>query len=82
MNSNEDELRPKEVNAHSDESTYAKQQLGVKANESKILGLPWDKAKNTLTVVYPQEYGDVTKRGILTSLAKMYDWPCFSNNPN
>ena len=72
-NSNEDGLQPKEVNAQSDESTYAKQQLGVKANESKILGLPWDKAKDTLKVVYPQEYGDVTKRGILTSLAKIYD---------
>ena len=72
-NSNEHELQPEEVNAQSDESTYAKQQLGVKANESKILGLPWDNTKDRLKVVYPQECGDVTKRVILASLAKIYD---------
>ena len=44
-NSNVEELEPKS------ENTYAKQQLGAKGNESKILGLPWDKQNDTLRVV-------------------------------
>ena len=50
-NSNEDELQPEEAKEQSDDSTYAKQQLGVQTNESKLLGLPWDKAKDLLKVV-------------------------------
>ena len=72
-NSNEDEIQPKEAEVQSDDSTYAKQQLGAKANESKILGLPWDEAKDILNVVYPQIHADATKRSILASLAKIYD---------
>ena len=44
-NSNVEELEPKS------ENTYAKQQLGAKGNESKILGIPWDKQNDTLRVV-------------------------------
>ena len=66
-NSNVEELEPKS------ENTYAKQQLGAKGNESKILGLPWDKQNDTLQVVYPQESTESTKRGVLANLAKVYD---------
>jgi hypothetical protein len=72
-NSNEVEVQPKAVETQSDESTYAKQQLGARASESKILGLPWDKAKDTLKIIYPQEHDKVTKRSILATLAKIYD---------
>ena len=72
-NSNEDEIQPNQGEVQSDDSTYAKQQLGAKANESKILGLPWNKAKEILKVVYPQIHADATKRSILASLAKIYN---------
>ena len=61
-------------NAVSDgESTYAKQQLGVKANETKMLGLTWNKESDTLRVTFPQEKADITKRGILRFLASIFD---------
>ena len=31
-----------------DSQTYAKEQLGVKTNEAKLLGFPWNKVKDTL----------------------------------
>ena len=65
-NSNVEELEPKGGISDQDENTYAKQQLGAKGNESKILGLPWDKQDDTLEVVYPQESTESTKRGVLT----------------
>ena len=64
-NTNEVEVQPKAVETQSDKSTYAKLQLGARASESKILGLPWDKAKDTLKIVYPQEHDKVTKRSTL-----------------
>ena len=44
-------------------NTYAKLQLGAKGNESKILGLPWDKQDDTLQVVYPLENTEFDKEG-------------------
>ena len=35
--------------------TYAKQQLGVKLNETKMLGLPWNNDEDTLAVEIPSE---------------------------
>ena len=32
------------------EQTYAKQQLGVKSDETKILGIKWDKKKDKLNI--------------------------------
>ncbi len=58
-----------------DQQSYAKQQLGVKPNESKMLGLKWDKVQDTLTVNFPRSVDrndTVTKRGILRNLAKIY----------
>ena len=76
-NSNAEELEPK-VNStvEDDQQSYAKQQLGVKPNESKMLGLKWDKVQDTLTVNFPRSVDrndTVTKRGILRNLAKIYD---------
>jgi hypothetical protein len=57
------------------EQTYAKESLGTKTGEAKILGLKWNKLKDTLAVDFTsckamQEY---TKRGILRDMAKVYD---------
>ena len=72
-NSNVEEL---EHNDHSDgEESFAKQQLGPLARgvESKLLGLPWNKREDTLSVIFPGKSSDMTKRGILSALASVYD---------
>jgi hypothetical protein len=54
-----------------EDQTAAKQQLGVNPQESKILGLPWNKASDTLSVLFPNEESKTpTKREILRRLAK------------
>ena len=53
--------------------TYAKAQLGVEHNETKIFGLTWDKSADTLDVTFPKLEVDPTKRGILQKLASCYD---------
>ena len=56
-----------------DDQTYAKQQLGVKLNETKMLGLPWNKDEDTLAVEIPSEVKKLRKRTILQKLASIYD---------
>ena len=53
--SNVSTLEEKEV--VTDDQTYAKQQLGVKLNETKFLGLPWNKDEDKLSVENPSEAG-------------------------
>ena len=56
-----------------EEQSFAKQQLGTKTSETKLLGLPWDPAADTLSVCFPQQQVETTKRGVLSNLAKIYD---------
>ena len=56
-----------------DEQSFAKEQLGTKTSESKLLGLPWDPNADTLSVSFPQQKEETTKRGVLSCLAKIYD---------
>ena len=46
-----------EANTHwKDEGqTYTKEHLGVNPNEAKLLGLPWDKKEDTLTVAFSRD---------------------------
>ena len=53
--------------------TYAKQQLEVKLNETKMLGLPWNRDEDTLAVEIPSAVKKLTKRTILQKLASIYD---------
>ena len=55
-----------------DSQTYAKEQLGVKTNETKLLGLPWDKVKDTLTVTFSGDSHEATKRDVLRSFLLQY----------
>jgi hypothetical protein len=55
------------------EQSYAKQQLLVKSSETKLLGLKWDKRKDTLAVTFPDDEVQKTKRGVFSKLAKVYD---------
>ena len=58
-----------------EEPTYGKQQFGGKPTETKMLGLKWNKEMDTLTVSFPHANNNsaITKRGILSTLAKIYD---------
>ena len=55
------------------EQSYAKQQLMVKSSETKLLGLKWDKRKDTLAATFPDDEVQKTKRGVLSKLVKVYD---------
>ena len=56
-----------------DDESYAKEQLGIKPGETKMLGLPWDKLKDMMAVTFPAAPPDVTKRETLRFLASIYD---------
>jgi hypothetical protein len=73
--SNAPELEPiSGVPNKQEETTYAKSKLGgVKQPEEKLLGLPWNRKQDTLSVTLTKEYDTATKKGILSKLAKIYD---------
>ena len=59
----------------SDESnqSFAKQQLGVGNDETKLLGLHWNKAEDNITVTFPECEETPTKRIVLRTMARVYD---------
>ena len=54
------------------EIILAKRQLGSRP-ETELLGLGWDKRKDSISVVKPDEVPATTKRNALSQLAKLYD---------
>ena len=75
-NSNASELELNgEAAVGNDEETYAKQQLGGDLTQTTMLGLKWNKSKDTLTVTFPTVDSNTTttKRTILSKLAKVCD---------
>ena len=55
------------------ESSYAKESLGTKHGDTKLLGLRWDKNEDTLSVSLPQPVDEPTKRIVLQTMARIYD---------
>ena len=56
------------------ELTFSKQQLGTAdGGESSILGLPWNKRADIISVIIPSKASTITKRGTLQKHAKIYD---------
>ena len=55
--------------------TYAKEILGTAPTETKMLGLLWSKAKDTLAVSFKdcKSTKEMTKRGMLRAMAKVFD---------
>ena len=54
--------------------SYAKEQLGgTKPSEGNLLGLPWDREQDTISVILKNDQNKTTKRGVLSHLAKVYD---------
>ena len=50
-----------------------KQQLGTKVNETKILGLLWDKQSDSFIIEIPNFSERLTKRDILQTSGSIYD---------
>ena len=71
--SNVSELEMENVPDRQEELSFAKQQLGTRSTETKMLELPWNKTNDTLKVVFPHEKSEPTKRGVLSCLGKVYD---------
>jgi hypothetical protein len=72
-NSNVRELEDSDKSNSECDQTFANTQLGVEPNESKLLGLEWDKNVDSLSVVFPNDLPATTKRGMLSKLARVYD---------
>ena len=70
--SNKEDL---ETDCENYERSFAKEQLNnvSKPEGIKLLGVSWDKVQDTLHVDFPSPPAEMTKRGILTNLAKVYD---------
>ena len=75
--SNEPQLEDNPPHSSEEERSYAKRQLQVQPNESKLLGVKWNKDKDTIAVQFPTTDSDTshtaTKREVLATLAKVYD---------
>ena len=71
--SNAKELEASSNPPADDELSYAKQQLGVSRPGTKLLGLAWDKDKDTFKVGFHKDETISTKRNALSQLAKIYD---------
>lgn len=72
-NSNAAELERDSDPGDSEDLSFAKRQLGPPTTLAKMLGLPWDKIAHTLSICFPQQPVEPTKRAILSELAKVYD---------
>ena len=58
---------------HSSELSYAKQEFGTRSTDCKILGIPWDKSKDTFGVDLHIPVKKQSKRGMLKHLAFVFD---------
>ena len=54
-------------------TTFAKEKLNVKSSETKILGVKGSKDKDLLSIAFPQQEIQVTKRTVLSTIASIYD---------
>ena len=53
--------------------SFAKYYMGVKTGETKLLGVPWNKAVDAIVVAFPTQIFKVTKRKILRKIADIND---------
>ena len=69
----EEDQQNENVLSKADDESYAKQQLGDKKYEAKLLGLKWDKYRDTLAITFPAKQAKYTRRAILQRVASIYD---------
>lgn len=72
-NSNEPSLERDEDSGNNEDRSYAKQELGTQPTKTKLLGLPWDKAADLLSVCFLEQQTETTTESHLLHLDKIYD---------
>ena len=58
--SNEPQLEDDPPHSSDEEHSYAKRQLQVQPNESKLLGVKWNKDEDTIAVQFPTTDSDTS----------------------
>ena len=71
--SNNPRLEEGNFDRNNSELSYAKQQLGSNSSETKVLGIHWNKVRDTFEIRFPLEKCKATKCDILRKLASIYD---------
>ena len=71
--SNNPRLEEGDFDRNNSELSYAKQQLGSKSSETKVLGIHWNKVRDTFEIRFSLEKCKATKRDISRKLASIYD---------
>ena len=69
----EETMEERPTTHQNENQSYAKDQLGVKQGETKLLGVPWDKREDTIRTSFPDPITKATKREVLRKIAKIYD---------
>ena len=69
----EETMEERPTTHQNENQSYAKDQLGVKQGETKLLGVPWDKREDTIQTSFPDPIMKATKREVLGKIAKIYD---------
>jgi hypothetical protein len=55
------------------DQSYAKQKLGVKRQQTKLLGVSWNKATDKIRVTFPDTSKDAaTKRTVLSEFVPLF----------
>ena len=80
--SNNRELEVETATSDEESQSNAKQQLGTRKGESKLLGVPWDKEKDEIKVSFPISTAEPTKGASLENSQKstihsvwLHPWP-------
>ena len=71
--SNRKELVKEELDDLESEESFAKQQLKSKESGTKLLGLGWNESEDTISISFEKKDSEPTKRGVLQTLASIYD---------
>ena len=69
----EETIKERPTTHPNENQSYAKDQLGVKQGETKLLGVPWDKREDAIQTSFPDPITKATKREVLGKIAKIYD---------
>ena len=69
----EETIEERPTSHQNENQSYAKNQLGVKQGETKLLGVPWDKREDTIQTSFPDPITKATKREVLRKIANIYN---------
>ena len=83
--SNEPQLEDDPPHSSDEEHSYVKRQLQVQPNESKLLGVKWNKDEDTIAVQFPTRLGHQPQSNEMRSLSDFSKsvrppWPRVTHN--